>query len=77
MARRTMLYPSVDYLQVDPADDHCEMCNLWFPAGTSWEARQEHDIRCLDAKVEEHRQRTAMGQRLTSRGWVYEDGRLV
>ena len=75
MGRRTMLIPSLDWVTVDRDDTHCEMCGFWFPGGTSWEARQEHDLRCIERKVAENEARRRRGQMLTTRGWRYEDGR--
>ena len=48
----------------------CPICDLMFTDMTSREVFQEHQVRCMERKVEDSKQMIANGYKRTSKGWV-------
>ena len=63
-------FPIPEILEMPFSGQECPICDLLFTDMTEQSVFQEHQVRCMERKVEDNKQMIAAGYKQTSKGWV-------
>lgn len=63
-------FPIPEILEMPVKGEACPVCDLMFTDMTEPAVFQEHQVRCMESKVEENKKMIGLGYKRTSKGWV-------
>ena len=64
------MHPVLEIVEMPVKGEVCPICDWLFTDMTPRDVFQEHQVRCMERKVEENKKMIAIGYKRTSTGWV-------